>query len=82
MITKTVHAHQVLDILDQKQAPMTLEELRSVVANTFGTDAIYTNCHDDAFNFEQLLDFMTQRQKIVLRNGTVQLNKANICNHE
>lgn len=80
-MAQTVHAHQVLDILDQQKEPMTLDALRTQVGNTFGNDVVFANCHDDHFNFEQLLDFMTQRQKIVLANGTIRLNRANVCSH-
>ena len=60
---------------------MTLSELQTQLQAQFGNELIFTNCHDDVFNFEGLIDFMQQRQKIVLEDGYVRLNKANICSH-
>jgi probable metal-binding protein len=80
-MTDKVHAHQVLDILDQYSTPISLSDLRTKLTDTFGSDVLFTNCQDDCFNFEQLIDFMTLRQKIFRVDGTIRLNKANVCNH-
>ena len=76
-----VHAHQVLDILDQQTAPITINDLRDKLSKSYGTNVVYTNCRGDSFNFEQLINFMTSQQKIVITDGTVRLVKANICDH-
>ena len=80
-MTKQVHAHQVLDLIDQQPTPLTIEQLHTQVQAAFGDDLVFANCHDDTFNFQQLIDFMQLRQKIVVRDGQVHLNKANVCNH-
>jgi probable metal-binding protein len=80
-MTVKVHAHQVLDILDQYSTPISLSDLRAKVTDAFGSDIQFTNCQDDCFTFEQLIDFMTLRQKIVRVDGTIRLNKAGMCNH-
>ena len=76
-----VHAHQVLDILDQESAPISINDLRDKLSQSYGTNVVYTNCQGDSFNFEQLIGFMASRQKIAITDGTVKLVRANICDH-
>jgi probable metal-binding protein len=80
-LTQTVHAHQILDMLDQRAEPITLDTLKSEVQQAFAADAIFSNCKGDAFNFDQLIEFMLRNQKIVIADGKVRLNKAHVCNH-
>ena len=80
-LTQTVHAHQILDMLDQRTEPITLETLKSEVQQAFGANAVYSNCKGTTFNFGQLIEFMSRNQKIVIADGKVRLNKANVCNH-
>lgn len=80
MIDK-VHAHQILALLDSYTAPVALADFRARVTSTYGSNVIFINCHEDSFNLDQLIDFMVMRQKVTVTNGTIQLNKANVCNH-
>ena len=80
-LTQTVHAHQILDMLDHRTEPIALDTLKSEVQEAFGANAIYSNCKGNAFNFDQLIEFMLRNQKIVIADGKVRLNKANVCNH-
>ncbi len=80
-LTTQIHAHQVLDLIDQQPTPLTIAQLQALLQTTFGDHLVFMNCHDDAFNFQELIDFMQLRQKIVLGDGYIRLNKANICNH-
>lgn len=80
-LTRQIHAHQVLDLIDQHPTPLTVEQLQALLQATFGDNLVYANCHDDAFTFHGLIDFMQLRQKITLEDGYVRLNKVNICNH-
>ena len=80
-LTKLIHAHQVLDLIDQQPTPPSIEQLQALLRATYGDNLIFANCHDDTFDFQQLVDFMQLRQKIVVRDGFVHLNKGNICNH-
>jgi probable metal-binding protein len=76
-----IHAHQVLDLIDQQPNLLTGEQLHALLQSTLGDNLVFANCHDDAFDFQGLIDFMQIRQKIVVENGYIRLNKANICNH-
>jgi probable metal-binding protein len=80
-MTDKVHAHEVLAILDQYTAPVSLNDLRTRVTAAFGSNAVFSSCAGDSFSFEQLIDFMTQRQKIIHTEGGIRLNKANVCDH-
>jgi probable metal-binding protein len=80
-LTHQIHAHQVLDILDQQKGPVSLQDLQQQVNQAYGAGAVYTNCNNDQFTFEQLMQFMQARQKITLTNGQVTLNKGNRCSH-
>jgi probable metal-binding protein len=77
----TIHAHQVLNLIGKQATPLTVGQLQALVTDTFGEHLRFVNCHDDYFTFEQMIAFMLERQKIVLRNGTITLNKSNICEH-
>jgi probable metal-binding protein len=76
-MSTTVHAHDVLDMLQQAEA--TAGELRNRVAETYGAQARFANCRGDVFDFDQLLAFLRANGKVAEREGRLSVVRENRC---
>ncbi len=76
------HAHVLFEAIAAHPEGLTQDELQAVAASEFGADATYTNCSGQAYNFEEIVQFFFDRQKVVKKdNGKLVLNTGNICSH-
>lgn len=79
------HIHEVIFLIEKNDQKWTPEDLVTAIGNTWGTDVHFGSCSGTAFPKEHALDFLIDRQKVVLNEaGKVQLHPSmNICNgHE
>ena len=79
------HIHEVIFLIEKNDQKWTPEDLIAAIGNTWGTDVHFGSCSGTAFPKENALDFLIDRQKVVLNEkGKVQLHPTmNICNgHE
>ncbi|GAB2641278.1 YecH family metal-binding protein [Vibrio panuliri] len=74
-----IHAHKVLNLLREK--PMSEEVLRQAVIDEFGADAQFRTCKLSGFNFDQLLSFFIERQKITQQGELWAVNQERVCSH-
>lgn len=74
-----IFGHDVLQLLLQRGGAMPVEEFRALTAATFGKDTRIWNCHDQSFDFDQLLEFLGSRGKLVIEDGTARLGFVPAC---
>jgi probable metal-binding protein len=74
-----IFGHDVMQLLMQRGGDMPLEELRSLAAETFGPDTRFWNCHDENFDFDQLLGFLGSKGKLAVQDGVVRLGFVPAC---
>ncbi|EGA69869.1 hypothetical protein VISI1226_14352 [Vibrio sinaloensis DSM 21326] len=74
-----IHAHKVLNLL--RDNPMSGAELREAVVTKFGEQATFHTCKLNGFDFEALMTFFIQRDKIVLQDDKWSLNLERVCSH-
>ena len=79
------HIHEVIFLIENNNEQWTPEELVDAISNTWGSDVHFGPCSGNAFPKEFALDFLLNRQKVILSNdGKVTLHPSmKICNgHE
>ena len=53
--------------------------LRGLAAASFGPEARFWNCHEQSFDFDQLLGFLGGKGKLRIEDGVVRLGFAPAC---
>jgi probable metal-binding protein len=77
----TKHIHEVIFLIEQHNKQWTPEELVEAIGKTWGADVHFGSCSGNAFPKEYALDFLINRQKVVLsEEGKVVLHPSmQIC---
>lgn len=73
---KTVHIHNVLDLLVEAEKPLKEEELIEKIVNDYGKDVYFANCSDRLFQKEEVVNFLLSKNKIVVEDGLISFNPA------
>lgn len=79
------HIHEVIFLIEKNNEQWTPDELIEAIGSTWGTDVHFGSCSGNAFPKEFALDFLLNRQKVVISEvGKVKLHPSmKICNgHE
>jgi len=79
------HIHEVIFLIEKNNGEWTPEELVEAIGSTWGAEVRFGSCSGNAFPKENALDFLINRQKVVLSEaGKVVLHPSmKICNgHE
>lgn len=76
-----VMGHEVLFLLQARRGEMKVDALRLLASETFGSNALFGNCHGDTFDFDGLLGFLAAHGKISVVEGKVALGFAPSCSH-
>lgn len=77
-----VHAHEVLHLIVDADTPWTVDGLRREVENRFGGDCRFCSCSAHDMDFDRLLEFLLQRRKIAVVDGSITADPAKICQHD
>ena len=77
----TKHIHEVIFLIEQHNKQWTPEELVQAIGSTWGADVHFGSCSGNAFPKEYALDFLLNREKVVLsEEGKVALHPSmHIC---
>jgi len=81
----TKHIHEVIFLIEKNNNQWTPDELIDAIGATWGTDVHFGSCSGNAFPKEFALDFLINRQKVVLsETGKIKLHPSmKICSgHE
>lgn len=75
------HIHEVIFLIEKHDQQWTPEELIEVIGKTWGANVHFGSCAGNAFPKENALDFLINRQKVVLsQEGKVALHPSmQIC---
>jgi probable metal-binding protein len=76
-----IHAHEALAFIDVNGGEISLTELPQTLAAAFGEHARFNACSAQGMDVNQLTQFFIDRDKIIVRDGRVYLNRANVCSH-
>ena len=79
---KVMHAHGLLQLLMESEGPVSREALRELVRERFGEDIYYTNCTQQLYTFDQMLEFLEAREKVVVENGNLAAQRQNVYEHD
>jgi len=79
------HIHEVIFLIEKNNDQWTPDELIEAIGETWGTDVHFGSCSGNAFPKEFALDFLLNRQKVILSEvGKIKLHPSmKICSgHE
>jgi len=80
-ITQPYHAHEVLNLIVNNPGKFSVQTLQDTVNQHMGPDAVFTNCSGRVFDTTQLVQFLTSRGKIILRDSKIFPVTDRICTH-
>jgi len=78
-MTDIIHAHNLLELLLQSDGGITKDALLSEITDRFGDTVQFTNCTENTHTFDQILQFLASRDKIIVKGDTISACKENIC---
>ncbi|MDC0611241.1 YecH family protein [Vibrio sp.] len=78
-MTKEIHAHKVLHLLDKQSMPKS--EFKTLIENKFGSDATFHTCKLNGFDVDSLLTFFEENNKVAVVDGHWTVNRQELCNH-
>ncbi len=74
-----VPGHDVLSLVAARGGHCTVAELKAASEQTFGSEAVFGNCHGDLFDFGQLLSFFERKGKLTRTGDEVSLGSVPAC---
>ncbi|UJH67475.1 DUF2492 family protein [Allomuricauda sp. SCSIO 65647] len=80
-MNNSIHIHEVIFLIEKNNEQWTPSELIEAIGTTWGEDVHFGSCSGNAFPKENALDFLVNRQKVVLsKEGKVALHPSiQIC---
>ncbi len=79
---KTIHGHEVLNMMLQAGHGFTRASLEQAILETFGSEARFYTCSAQDMTAAELIDFLEQRGKFVPVDEGFNTRPDKICNHE
>ena len=80
-MAKTIHAHNILNMLSQSNAVFTQESLAAAVCTKYGSDVRFHTCSKEGLSLSDLLAFFLERGKVFEHQGTLIADPSRICKH-
>jgi probable metal-binding protein len=78
-MSEEVHGHEVLEQLVAAGGTLPVLALRDAATRAFGDKAKYYTCSAHGMTFDDLLGFLTQRNKVGIAGGLVTVFPENLC---
>ena len=76
------HGHEIMALVAQHPEGIPTETLAETAAGEFGLDAKFFTCSADNMTLPELLTFLSERDKVQLRDGKVFPGGSPACNHD
>ena len=73
-----IHAHVLMDFILTNQQLSSLEEIKKEFTIQFG-DVRFTNCTNNIYTFNEIIEFLSKRNKILFNTNGIEVNEVNIC---
>lgn len=80
-MTDIIHAHKLMDFIQANPQLSTLDEIKNSFTNQFG-DVRFTNCTNNIYTFDEIFEFLFQRNKVVNVKEGLRVNESNRCDDD
>jgi len=80
-MNKVIHAHTLMDFMEENTKFSTISELKSAFEKQHG-EVLFTNCTNQVYTIEEILVFLSQRNKIQTNSDGMEVLKEHRCDHE
>ena len=78
---KVIHAHALMDFIDENPNILSIQELKIEFEKQFG-EVRFTNCTNQIYNFEEIYEFLAQRNKVHNNSEGIEVIKEHRCDHD
>ena len=79
-MNNVIHAHALMDFMQANPQLSSLKDIRTEFEKQFG-DVRFTNCTNQIYTFDEIIEFLTQRSKIQHHKNGVDVNEEHRCDH-
>ena len=80
-MNKVIHAHALMDFMEENPKFSTVAELKLAFEKQNG-EVMFTNCTNQVYTIEEILVFLSQRNKIITNSEGMEVIKEHRCDHE
>jgi probable metal-binding protein len=81
-MSNSVHGHEVMHFMLEKEGEsFSKESLKEAIEARFGADARFHTCSADGMAAEQLIDFLSAKEKFVETGSGFNTRADMICTH-
>ena len=79
-MSNVIHAHELMDFMQTNPQFSSLDEIKAEFEKQHG-EVKFTNCTNQIYTFEEILVFLSQRNKIQYHSNGVNVNEEHRCDH-
>ena len=77
-----IHVHDILKLISNANTPYTLSSLEDEIKTLFGDSWKIESCNFELSSYDELIQFMIDRQKIVITGKTIKMiESGDICDN-
>ncbi|MEE8341106.1 MAG: DUF2492 family protein [Candidatus Neomarinimicrobiota bacterium] len=80
-MNKIIHAHALMDFIQENPNILSVQDLKIEFEKQFG-EVRFTNCTNQIYNFEEIIMFLSQRNKIQYNPQGIEVKKEHRCDHD
>jgi len=77
-MNNVLHAHELMDFIQTRSEFSSIEKIKSEFEKVHG-NVKFTNCTNQIYTFEEIIQFLQQRDKIQLNVNGVKVIKDHRC---
>jgi len=76
-----IHAHKLMDFMQANPQLSSLKELKVEFEKQHG-NVKFTNCTNQIYTFDEIIEFLSQRNKIYTNTNGVEVDEEHRCDHD
>lgn len=80
-MSNSVHGHEVLNFMLETEGGFSRESLKDAIIARFGVDTRYHTCSAQEMTAEELIDFLSAKEKFIETEKGFNIDPQKICNH-
>ena len=80
-MNKVVHAHALMDFMEENPKYLTVAKLKTEFEKQYG-EVMFTNCTNQIYTIEEIIVFLSQRNKIQTNSEGMEVIKEHRCDHD
>ena len=81
-VNNSIHGHEIMRLIAAADPPLPRSGLEAEVSQRFGADVRFHACAGHDLTLTELLEFLSDRGKVVERDGQLRTDLDQICSHE